>query len=181
MNNERKHEEILDQFVDAINAGELPTIHEHLDTTSEELPELLSLLDFVTWFKVSSEADADDQRDLIKQAVIRQVESQRTWSMQRLITEGETDTLAKATQLGLTEQQISNLSADTTPIDIGEPNEAIRNLSGKYGVRFFNLLGWVRQLISDVISTEEYKGMAPVYTREEKRQSDDKNHASSGE
>lgn len=76
MNEKRKYEQILDQFIDAMNAGEELRIDELLNGDENELSELLPLLDFVAWFKVSSTDVVEDEKSVIKNAVLQKAKAQ---------------------------------------------------------------------------------------------------------
>ncbi len=178
MNDERKYEQMLDQFIDAMNAGEVPPI-DLLTGDEQALSELLPLLDFVAWFKVSNTDVIEEDKAAIKDAILQQVADHDQWSMHHLIALSEAETVVKASQAGLTHQQVKQLSNDSTPIDINRPNDVVHYLSEQYGIKFFNLLGWVRQLISDVLSAAPNNNPSPAFTREAKRQSESGNKEAS--
>lgn len=167
MNSEQKYEQILDQFVDAMNAGENLPIDELLSAGEAELVEMLPLLDFIAWFKVSSSPVTASEKSTIKDSILQHAAGQDNWSMQSLIAASNPNVITRARQSGMTKQQIDMLSADTTPINIDKPNDVVQRLSEKHGVQFFNLLGWVRQLVSDVLSTNHHGNLSPAFTRQE--------------
>jgi hypothetical protein len=178
MNDERKYEEILEKFVDAMNNGTDFSLDDLLEVEDAE-PEIMSLLDFAAWFKVSSSETIAEEAAQVKSAI--RIANSAAWSMQKLIASGSTNTLQAASQSGLTRQQLEELSEDPTPFSVDNPNDYVRQLAGKYQVRFLNLLGWVRSLITDAMSSETTaNNWSPVYTREEKSNGPDDEDLSEG-
>lgn len=174
MSHESQLEHLISEFVDDLNEGKEPRLYDYLFDHPDEADELLPLMNFVGWYKAVTMEIPEHEKESIRGANLN------LWTIRRLVETSSPELVENATQSGLTQQQIEQLSKDDTPIDLERPNEVVRRLSDKYGVRFFNLLGWVRRLITDVISEEPHnKRMSPAFTRKDKHLDDDDSKAGS--
>lgn len=172
MTDENKLNRLLSEFVDDLNDGKEPRLYDYLLDHPDEADEILPLTNFVSWFKAATIEIPEDEKESIANAL------QGIWTMRRLVGASNPTLIDKAVQSGLTRQQVEQLRNDTTPIDLEHPNDTVHHLSDRYGVHFFNLLGWVRQLITEVLSTESNtQSMSPAFTREKKHHDNDKNKA----
>jgi hypothetical protein len=168
MSHESQLEHLISEFVDDLNEGKEPRLYDYLLDHPDEADELLPLMNFVGWYKAVTMEMPEQEKESIRGAILN------PWTMRRLVETSSPELVENAAQSGLTQQQIEQLSKDETPIDLGHPNEVVRRLSDKYDARFFNLLGWVRRLITDVSSQEPHSStMSPAFTRKARTEADD--------
>lgn len=168
MSDESKLERLISEFVDDLNEGKEPRLYDYLFDNPDETDKLLPLMNFVGWYKAVTIEVHEHEKESTLDAILN------TWTMRRLVEISSPELIENATQSGLTRQQIGQLSQDDTPIDLEHPNEVVRSLSDRYGVGFFNLLGWVRRLITNVISEEPHnRRISPAFTRKDKRLNND--------
>lgn len=165
MSDEGILERLMSEFVDDLNDGREPRLFDYLLDHPNEVDEFLPLMNFVGWFKAATMEVPEQEKENVRGAILN------PWTVRRLIETSRSELVEKATQSGLTRQQVDQLSKDDAPIDIDNPNETVRRLSDKYDVHFFNLLGWIRQLITGINATGLQSGSTlPAFARKEKRQ-----------
>jgi hypothetical protein len=172
MTTELELAEMLDQFVDDINRGVAPQIYELMAAVPDAADDLIPLLDLIAQFKASTAQMPDSEKEKIKAQVLEMARGNpaaRAWSIRRLIEESDPQVVAKSTALGLTSDQLDAVRSDTTPLNLEDPdnvNKVVAELANRHSLRFFDLLSWVRQLISSVLSVEANRSISMVYARD---------------
>lgn len=168
MNDEMMFARLLDEYVDDLNNDSNPRLLKYLDEHPEQAGELLPLMNFIGWFKVASVEVSESTKRSVRDRVFQ------PWTLELLIENSTPQVMESAIQSGLSRQQVDQLRKDDTPIDLEQPNDALRRLAKKHNVQFINLLAWVRQLISSVtVNTSANASFSPAFTRRSKQQSDD--------
>ncbi len=169
MDNQARIEQIISEFVDDLNKGVSPRLYDLMANEPELTASLLPILDFTAWFKAIAVEVPKEEKETIKTKIFSP--DSTVWSMSRLITRSDSETLARGEDFGLSKKHVEALSSDDMPFDLESPNNAAQKLSQKHGIPFFDLLGWMRQLISSVMQAQDSGRMSTIYARQDKEDS----------
>lgn len=166
MNTELNLSELLNQFLDDLDGGVTPRIYDLIASDPDAIEDLIPLLDLISLARASTAQIPIEKKQNMKSYLLTLADkTAQEWSMQRLIEEGEPEVVARGDTLGLTPTQLKAISTDTTPVNLDNPKEVVRQLAKKYQlgrVQFAGLLNWILQLTA---SLGPHNNTSMVYAR----------------
>src|SRR5205809_934679 len=89
MSDENKLEQLLNEFVDDLNAGREPKLYEYLLDNPEDADELLPMMNFVGWYKQTTMEVPVSEKEKVRSALLA------PWTMRRLVEESKPELLNK--------------------------------------------------------------------------------------
>jgi hypothetical protein len=165
---------ILDQFMEDLDEGVEPRIYELMASDPTKLTDLIPLLELITLVEASTTSMPDEEAEKVKARIFGKAAdshvSQSEWSMSRLVEESDPEVVAKGQAFGLDQAQMDVISSDTTPLDLDDLSGVVNELAKKHKLPFFDLLNWVNQLVSSVLSAQGNSSTFMVYARDGERE-----------